>query len=705
MALVQAIHTAVPGRARFSIQGLYRSDSFKKTLEAGLAEFEGIKSVSASTVTGTVLIHFNSSQKSYDIAILLEKVAYGHLASSSPSYGESPKGYSSGPLRLREIFSTGKLNGSTIANPSLPFTRTIPSSRKSASPSASPSRGKLRRLVIHGEEQTSRPWHLMSADSVLSELGTDKVAGLTDQAAQKTLKRYGPNILPEAVPRSRWMIFVEQFKSLPVYLLGGAAAVSILTGGIVDAIAIMTVVGINAVIGYKTESNSEKVIHSLKTLVRPSALVNRGGHVREIGSEEVVLGDLLVLRPGSYVPADARLVAAHHLCIDESILTGESMPVTKDSEILLDPDMPLADRVNMVYMGTLVTGGQGVAVVIATGKFTEFGKIQIMIGEAESPETPMEKQLKKVGSQLVYISCAVCGLVFILGLLWGYGFLEMYKVSISLAVAAVPEGLPAVATTTLALGIRNMQRHHALIRHLEAVETLGSVQTVCLDKTGTITMNRMSVAALHVNMERLRVNDHRILSGNVSVSPYASEELLRLIHVLTLCNESEVIRQGNEHLVDGSPTENALLHLAIGSGVDVLGLRDDYPLIDINHRSENRNFMATLHKTATPPSRLLAIKGSPTEVLGNCKYHLREGKKVLLTPEDRLVIETENERMAGEAFRVLGAAYALLPDGEMPSEREMDEWRRADLDRSGGHGRPHPAGSEGTDPKVSSGRD
>jgi len=491
MALVQAVHAAVPGRARFSVQELYHSASLKQVLELQLAQFEGIKGVSASTVTGNVLVYYNSNQKSCDIAILLEKVVCGHLASPPASCGENAKAYAGSPLRLREILSTGKRNGSTKGNPSLPVTQTIPVSRRSLSPSASPSRGKLRRLVIHGDEQTSRPWYLISADSVLSELGTDRVIGLTDQAAEKTLKRYGPNILPEAVPRSRWMIFVEQFKSLPVYLLSGAAAVSILTGGIVDAIAIMTVVGINAVIGYVTESHSEKVIHSLKTLVRPSALVNREGRIQEIGSEKVVPGDLLVLRPGSYVPADARLVAAHHLFIDESVLTGESMPVTKNPGILVDPGLPLADRVNMVYMGTLVTGGQGVAVVVATGKFTEFGKIQIMIGEAESPETPMEKQLKKVGSQLVYISCAVCGLVFIIGLLWGYGFLEMYKVSISLAVAAVPEGLPAVATTTLALGIRNMQTHHALIRHLEAVETLGSVQTVCLDKTGTITMNRM----------------------------------------------------------------------------------------------------------------------------------------------------------------------------------------------------------------------
>ncbi len=315
------------------------------------------------------------------------------------------------------------------------------------------------------------------------------------------MKKFGPNLLPESVPRSGLSILIEQFNSIPNALLGAAAGLSILTGGIADAVVIAGVVVINAVIGYVTESQAEKTIHSLKSLVRPSSLVIRDGIYKEIPAEEVVTGDILVFRPGSYIAADSRLIESNHLSIDESALTGESMPVIKSTANISENNVPLADRVNMVYMGTLVTGGQGLALVVATGKFTEIGKIQELVGFAESPDTPMERQLKKMGTQLVLISGAVCGLVFVIGMLRGYGFIQMLKSSISLAVAAVPEGLPTVATTTLALGIRNMRRHKVLVRHLNAVETLGSVQTICMDKTGTITLNRMSVVAVHTGMK------------------------------------------------------------------------------------------------------------------------------------------------------------------------------------------------------------
>ena len=233
----------------------------------------------------------------------------------------------------------------------------------------------------------------------------------------------------------------------------------------------------------------------------------------------MVPGDLLVLQPGSYVAADARLIEVSRLSVDESVLTGESLPAIKSTEPILELQIPLADRTNLVYMGTLVTGGQGLALTVATGKYTEIGKIQALMGEALPPETPMEKQLDRMGGQLVTISLAVCGLVFVIGLLRGYGLLQMLKTSIALAVAAVPEGLPMVATTTLALGLRRMREHKVLIRHLGAVETLGSVQTICMDKTGTITMNHMSVKAVYVGMEDLQVTYGRFLKGKNQLIP------------------------------------------------------------------------------------------------------------------------------------------------------------------------------------------
>ena len=269
----------------------------------------------------------------------------------------------------------------------------------------------------------------------------------------------------------------------------------------------MGVVAINAVIGYVTENESERAIESLKSLVHPRAQVVRDNGAVEIELHEVVPGDLLVLRPGVYVAADSRLLEATQLSVDESVLTGESLPVIKDALAIKPQNTALADRVNMVFMGTLITGGQGIALVVATGSYTEMGQLQILVGEATAPDTPMERQLSLMGNQLVGISGAVCGLVFVIGLLRGQGFLEMFKMSISLAVAAVPEGLPAVATTTLALGIKNMGRQHVLIRRLDAVETLGAVQTMCFDKTGTVTENRMSVQQVYAGMQRVRLTD------------------------------------------------------------------------------------------------------------------------------------------------------------------------------------------------------
>ncbi|MCM2359970.1 MAG: cation-transporting P-type ATPase [Geobacteraceae bacterium] len=393
-------------------------------------------------------------------------------------------------------------------------------------------------------------------------------------------------------------------------------------------------------------------------------------------------GDLLLLRPGSYVAADCRIVESHYLTIDESALTGESMPVVKDPAPLARSDVPLADRINMAYMGTLVTGGQGLAITVGTGKFTEIGRVQALIGAATAPKTPMEKQLDRLGNQLVLISGGVCGIVFLVGLARGYGVLQMLRSSISLAVAAIPEGLPTVATTILALGIRDMKRHKVLIRRLDAVETLGCVQTICLDKTGTLTFNRMSVVAINAGMRQIEVRNGLFTAGAEVIAPHACEELLRLLQVCVLCNETVVEPGSGECLLRGSSTENALVHLAITSGIDVNGLREQYPLLKITHRSESRNFMVTMHGIGTPAplspapeengggrSRLIAVKGSPPEVLAMCSWHLKDGEQLPLTDEDRLAIELANERMAGESLRVLGAACYLYA-GEIGEEGE-----------------------------------
>ncbi|MBF2062889.1 MAG: cation-translocating P-type ATPase [Calothrix sp. C42_A2020_038] len=621
--MIQAIHTNVKGRGRYRVDELYRRESLKQYLEVQLSKQPGVISVHANTLTSNILIVFNTD-------ITHAKIQY--------------------------IIQQKVIN----------YTQNLVTQSKAVFIDKSP-----RKTPVKLEHQAIEDSHLKEADSVVQVLNTSKISGLSQQSVVNNLNKYGRNILPETVSRSEFSIFVEQFQSLPVALLTGAAAVSIATGGLVDALVIMGVVAINATIGYFTESQSEKIIHSLKKRDRPSTLVIRSSTSEEINTEDIVPGDILVLKPGSYVAADARLIETENLTVDESALTGESIPVSKTTKSLCGHDIPLADRINMVYKGTLVTGGQGIAVVVGTGEFTELGKIQKLVGEASATDTPLARQLDQVGSQLVMLSSGICGIVFLLGLFRGYPWLSMLKTSISLAVAAVPEGLPTVATTTLALGIRDMRQHQVLVRSLNAVEALGSVQKICLDKTGTITENRMSVVEIHTNTQVLQVSDGEFIHAEKVINPYVCDELLKLIHVSVLCNESEVEQANGEYIVKGSPTENALIYMAIAAGVDVNSLRENYPLIATNQRSENRNIMSTLHNTRHD-YKLVALKGRPSEILSLCNSQMKNGQVVPLSEEDKFVIEIENERMAGQALRVLAVAYTHVDDVETTENLEQN---------------------------------
>ncbi|BAZ17301.1 ATPase, E1-E2 type [Calothrix sp. NIES-4071] len=633
--IVKEINTKVKGRARYKVNGLQGSDTLKKYLELRLEDHNDISCVSANPVTGNMLVFYKPARSLSGLASLIENLVFDYQKESKNSVVLVTK---------------------------------VDKAKKKA---------KKTRSITDTKAQEVEPWHLRSADTVM-QLQTSNVLGLSSDSAARKLKKYGLNTLPQSKPRSGLSMFVDQFKSLPVGLLAVAAGVSVATGGLLDAAVIMGVVVINAGIGFATESNSEKIIRSLQNIVKPTAVVIRDGNSGEISATEIVLGDIIVLKPGSYVPSDARLIEAERLSIDESALTGESMPVSKSTVTLEGENVALGDRVNMVYMGTLVTGGQGRAVVVATGKYTEMGKIQAMLGEASTPETPMEKQLDQAGSQLVVISSAICAVVFGIGLLRGNSVLQMLKSTISLAVAAVPEGLPTVATTTLALGIANMRKHNVLIRRLDAVETLGSVQTICMDKTGTITANRMTVVELCAEGRCIDVADDKLRVGNESINPYSNEQLLKLMHVLVLCNESiiefgEVKSENKEqnYTVKGSSTENALIDLAISAGVNVNSLRENYPLQKISHRSQARNYMVTLHNTPDTNQKLVAVKGSPSEVLALCSQQLKNGQLQPLTDADRQLIENDNEDMAGKALRVLGVAYLIQESDEINTDSEL----------------------------------
>ncbi len=496
------------------------------------------------------------------------------------------------------------------------------------------------------------PFHRQEAESILAELKTSVTSGLSSQAAEENLAKYGANILAEAQPRSGLVIFLGYFWSIPVALLTLAAILSIATDSIVDAAVIMGVVVINAVLGYITESRSERIILSLKNLVNPAAWVIRDGEVTKINSTAIVVGDILILKPGTYVAADARIITCDRLSVDESALTGESTPVLKNPQTLSESDIPLAERHNMVYRGTFVTGGQGLGVVVGTGQQTEMGQIQALVTETTSPSTPLEKQLDRAGGQLVLLSSAVCIVVLALGIVRGYGFLEMLQTSIALAVAAVPEGLPTVATITLALGIYTMRQKKVLVRRLDAIEALGSVQTICLDKTGTLTANEMSVAEIHTPTTNITVREAEFSPDN--------EAQWQLLRIIALCNQCQVEqREDKDYIIDGSPTEKALIEVALAAKLNVAALQAQYPPITTNHRADGHNYMITVHQIDAGHN-LVAVKGNPSEVLAMCTSQFSPGKPLPLTPAAREAIAASNQSMTAKALRVLGVAYAEI---------------------------------------------
>jgi Ca2+-transporting ATPase len=624
----------------------------KALLERELKQHQAIISASANPLTGNLLVSYNSGNTFETIASLVEDVLKNN--------GQPP------PHEDAKAIVVEGLKQPTSAEPS-PETHKKALTQMTRAAAVQP---------LNAPPGFRRPiktaWHMLDANDIIELMDCQLDHGLSEQSASERLLQHGPNRLPEKPPRSQWQIFMEQINSLPVYLLGAAAGVSVFTGGVFDAVVIMGVVAANAVIGCKTEGEADKTIQSLQTLVHPKACVKRSGKARVIEVEEVVPGDLLILKPGTYVAADARVVSAQHLSIDESMLTGESMPVFKNAEPLAKGHIPLADRQNMVYMGTLVTGGQGLAVVVATAQDTQIGILKSLLDDTTTPKTPIERQLGVLGDQLVLMCGGICGVVFGIGFVRGYGFLRMLNMAISLAASAVPEGLPAAATVNFALGISRMQKHRVLIRQLQAVETIGSVQTICLDKTGTITENKMAVMRLFADGQRVDVNPDCFIVNGQCVTPQQHETLRLIVMVSALCNESKINgqRPDGSHVILGSATENALINMAIQANIDIQKTRRSHPLLQIQHRSENRLFMSTLHDTSES-GRFFALKGSPPDVLAMCRWISINGQTMPLTDEYRQIIEQENERMAGQALRVLGFAYALtdeMPEADTSAE-------------------------------------
>ncbi len=491
-------------------------------------------------------------------------------------------------------------------------------------------------------------YYTLTGGEAAEKLGGSAESGLSPEEAAARLTKYGRNALAAAKKQTKLMRFLSQFKSFMIYILIAAAVVSMVLGEIADGVIILVIVLLNAVMGYVQESKAEESLEALKKMSAPQAKVIRGGSINVVPSEELVIGDLVVLDTGDLVPSDLRLLEAQSLKIQEAALTGESVPVEKSTGALPN-NIPLGDRVNLAFSGSHVTYGRGRGVVVATGMNTEVGKIAAMIQEDPGTETPLKQKLEKLGKTLGLAALFACVVIFAAGVLYGKELFEMFFTSVSLAVAAIPEGLPAISTIVLAMGVSRMAKRRAIVRSLPSVETLGSATVICSDKTGTLTQNRMRVEEAYVlgalkPLKAFDISDARFKA---------------LVEVAMLCNDAH--REDDGDLI-GDPTETALLSMGAAFGVD------EKALIAANPRSAEKPFDSDRKLMSVASKKgggyIVRVKGGVDELLAKCKF-IMDGEGFAgraITESDIAALREANQGMASRALRVLAYAQKLVPD-------------------------------------------
>lgn len=539
--------------------------------------------------------------------------------------------------------------------------------------------------------QANAEWQAKSWEDICSQLNTSVERGLTSREAAERLGQYGPNLLQEAPKPSFWKLLGQQFKDFMVQILLGAAGLSFALGKTKDALLTVGIVAANALLGVIQERKASSSLEALKKLSAPQARIIRGGRTGKVAAEGLVPGDIVVLEAGDRVPADVRLIAASHFEVEEAALTGEPLPVRKDAAAKYNGECPLGDRRNMVFMGTNVTRGRALAVVVASGMSTEMGRIASLIQVNEEEATPLQRRLEELGRYLVYGCLGVSALVFLIGLLRGERLLYMLQTAASLAVAAIPEGLTAIVIIALAMGVQRMSKRNIIVRKLSSIETLGSANVICSDKTGTLTQNKMTVREIFTGGKCWQVTGEGyapygefLLNGEACGQ---SPELIMTLRSGALCNNAKLFSKQPAHekvvelpsqaaddwKIEGDPTEAAIVVAAAKAGFNAKMLAKTFRRLKEYPFESERRMMSVVCEKNNEKTKAVYCKGAVDKILAVCTHYFHNGQILPLDRETRTDIEQANTEMAGRALRVLAAAYREIDSFEGSEESQNVE--------------------------------
>lgn len=526
-----------------------------------------------------------------------------------------------------------------------------------------------------------KEWYKQSKEELLSNLDSNLDSGLTSNEVNLRLEKYGTNDLKEENKKSFFSKIVAQFSDFLILILIAAAIISVFVGEAQDAMVILAIVIVNAFLGIYQEGRAEKALDALKKMSSPNAKVVRNGSIEVVPAHTLVPGDIVALDAGDIIPADLRLIESSNLKIEEASLTGESVPVEKNSNSIFDEEVSLGDRHNMAFMSTAVTYGRAKGIVVGTGHDTEIGKIATMIQSFEDETTPLQKQLNNLGKVLGLATIFICIAVFVIGLLQGREALEMLMVSISLAVAAIPEGLPAIVTIVLAIGMNKMVKRHAIVKKLLAVETLGSTTVICSDKTGTLTQNEMTVVKVFTDGTIIDITgggyepsgEFRVDGNNIKIEEIG--DLQTLLSISALANDASLENADGIFRVIGDPTEGALVTLAGKANIDKDNINKEFPRIEEIPFDSDRKMMTTFHQNYIPGKIVSFTKGAPDIIINKCSRISIDGKVTDFSQNIKNQVLEVNSNFSKDALRVLAFAYKEyneLPNNISPDLNEVD---------------------------------